>query len=91
MINNDAIFCSWMSLKMAKGVAQVDQDCCGPTGYRGRHAALEAVSKGVEWLESNVIPGVAETNPGVAMWTPTTRKQHIRETSRYQTDVTDEE
>jgi len=25
------------------------------------------------------------------MWTPTTRKQHIRETSRYQTDVTDEE
>ena len=25
------------------------------------------------------------------MWTPATRKQHIRETSRYQTDVTDEE
>ena len=25
------------------------------------------------------------------MWTPTTRKQHIRKTSRYQTDVTDEE
>ena len=25
------------------------------------------------------------------MWTPTTGKQHIRETSRYQTDVTDEE
>jgi len=25
------------------------------------------------------------------MWTPTTRKQYIRETSRYQTDVTDEE
>ena len=25
------------------------------------------------------------------MWTPTTRNQHIRETSRYQTDVTDEE
>ena len=25
------------------------------------------------------------------MWTPSTRKQHIRETSRYQTDVTDEE
>ena len=25
------------------------------------------------------------------MWTPTTRKQHIRETNRYQTDVTDEE
>ena len=25
------------------------------------------------------------------MWTPTTRKQHIRATSRYQTDVTDEE
>jgi hypothetical protein len=25
------------------------------------------------------------------MWTPTTRKQHIRQTSRYQTDVTDEE
>ena len=25
------------------------------------------------------------------MWTPTTRKQHIGETGRYQTDVTDEE
>jgi transposase len=25
------------------------------------------------------------------MWTPTTRKQHIRKTSRYQTDVTDQE
>jgi transposase len=25
------------------------------------------------------------------MWTPTTRLQHIRETSRYQTDLTDEE
>jgi len=50
-----------------------------------RSCHLEAVSKGVEWLESNVIPGVAETN------TPTTRKQHIRKTSRYQTDVTDEE
>ena len=25
------------------------------------------------------------------MWTPTTRKQHIRTTSRYQTDVTDKE
>ena len=25
------------------------------------------------------------------MWTPTTRKQHIRKTSRYQTDLTDEE
>ncbi len=25
------------------------------------------------------------------MWTPATRKQHIRETNRYQTDVTDEE
>jgi transposase len=25
------------------------------------------------------------------MWTPTTRKQHIRKTNRYQTDVTDEE
>jgi transposase len=25
------------------------------------------------------------------MWTPTTRKQHIRKTDRYQTDVTDEE
>ena len=25
------------------------------------------------------------------MWTPTTRKQHIRKTSRYQTDVTDDE
>ena len=25
------------------------------------------------------------------MWTPTTRQQHIRETNRYQTDMTDEE
>jgi transposase len=25
------------------------------------------------------------------MWTPTTRKQHIHKTKRYQTDVTDEE
>src|ERR1035437_3462498 len=25
------------------------------------------------------------------MWTPTTRMQHIRETNRYQTDVTDKE
>jgi len=25
------------------------------------------------------------------MWTPTTRKQHIRKTNRYQTDLTDEE
>ncbi len=25
------------------------------------------------------------------MWTPTTRKQHIRNTNRYQTDMTDEE
>src|SRR5450759_5203249 len=25
------------------------------------------------------------------MWTPTTRKQHIRKTNRYQTDVTDKE
>src|SRR5450759_554810 len=33
----------------------------------------------------------ADTNPGVAMWTPTTRKQHSRKTSRYPTDVTDEE
>lgn len=34
---------------------------------------------------------ITDTNPGVAMWTPTTRKQHIRETDRYQTDVTDKE
>ena len=37
-----------------------------------------------------MIPGGSD-NPGVAMSTPTTRKQHIRETNRYQTDVTDEE
>ena len=43
-------------------------------------------------VEVRVIPqGVAETNPGVAMWTPTTRQQHIRATNRYQTDLTDEE
>src|ERR1019366_8540477 len=30
-------------------------------------------------------------HPGVAMWTPTTRKQHIRKTNRYQTDVPDKE
>jgi transposase len=39
----------------------------------------------------DVIPGGSDTNPGVAMWTPTTRKQHIRNTNRYQTDMTDEE
>ena len=38
-----------------------------------------------------MIPGGCGPNPGVAMWTPATRKQHIRETNRYQTDVTDEE
>ena len=38
-----------------------------------------------------MIPGGSDTNPGVAMWTPTTRKQHSRKTNRYQTDVTDKE
>src|ERR1039458_7970005 len=37
------------------------------------------------------MPGGCETNPGVAIWTPTTRKQHNRETVRYQTHVADEE
>ena len=39
----------------------------------------------------DVIPGGSDTNSGVAMWTPTTRKQHIRNTNRYQTEMTDEE
>ena len=39
----------------------------------------------------DVIPGGSDTNPGVAMWTPTTRKKHNRKANRYQTDVTDEE
>src|SRR6202162_714609 len=38
-----------------------------------------------------MIPGVADTPPGVAMWPPTPREQHSRTTNRYQTDLTDEE
>jgi hypothetical protein len=37
-----------------------------------------------------MIPVGSDTNPGVSMWTPTTRKQHSRKTCRYQTDMTDE-
>jgi hypothetical protein len=31
-----------------------------------------------------VNPRVAEINSGIDMWTPTTRKQHIRKATRYQ-------
>ena len=34
---------------------------------------------------------VLDTNAGVCHVDPSTRKQHIRETNGYQTDVTDEE
>ena len=40
--------------------------------------------------EVRVIPGGCETNPGVAILSPISGKQHIRETNHYQTDVTDE-
>ncbi len=53
---------------------------------------------GAERLEAARLAGVpqkwhrfAETNPGFAMWTATTREQHRRKTSRYQSDLTDEE
>ena len=35
--------------------------------------------------------GVSPTNLGFAMWTPTTRQQHSRPVTRYQTDLTDAE
>ena len=38
-----------------------------------------------------VIPRVSRTNLGFAMWTPTTRQQHSRPVTRYQTDLTDAE
>src|SRR6201982_931441 len=38
-----------------------------------------------------VIPGGSRTNPGFAMWTPTTRQQYSRPLTRYQTDLTDAE
>jgi transposase len=38
-----------------------------------------------------MIPGAANANPGIAMWTAATRKNYSRKTSRYQSDVTDEE
>jgi transposase len=38
-----------------------------------------------------VIPRLSRTNLGFAMWTPTTRQQHSRIVTRYQTDLTDAE
>jgi len=38
-----------------------------------------------------VIPGGSHTNLGFAMRTPTTRQQHSRTVTRYQTDLTDAE
>jgi putative transposase len=38
-----------------------------------------------------MIPGAANANPGIAMWTAATRKNYSRKTARYQSDVTDEE
>ncbi len=38
-----------------------------------------------------MIPGVAETALGIRMWTAATRKHYSRRTTRYQSDVTDEE
>jgi len=35
--------------------------------------------------------GVVDTNPGIAMWTPTARNQHNRKTPRYQSDLTGDE
>jgi hypothetical protein len=42
-------------------------------------------------VEIDVIPGAANANPGIAMWTASTRKNYSRKTVRYQSDVTDEE
>ena len=42
-------------------------------------------------VEIDVIPGAANANPGIAMWTAATRKNYSRKTVRYQSDVTDEE
>ena len=52
--------------------------------------ALEAVSKVVEWSKPHDSRGLLN-QPGVVMWTPTTREHHIRQTGRYQTDMSDEE
>ena len=38
-----------------------------------------------------VIPRLSRTNLGFAMWTPTTRQQHSRSVTRYQTVLTDAE
>jgi hypothetical protein len=42
-------------------------------------------------VEVDVIPGAANTNPGIAMGTAATRKNYSGKTVRYQSDVTDEE
>ena len=47
--------------------------------------------KMVEPCRSAVIPRGSPTNLGFAMWTPTTRQQHNRPVTRYQTDLTDAE
>ena len=48
-------------------------------------------SKKVESLAPTVIPKGFLNQLGFAMWTPTTRQQHSRIVTRYQTDLTDEE
>jgi transposase len=47
--------------------------------------------KMVESWRPAVIPRGFSTNLGFAMWTPTTRQQHSRPVTRYQTDLTDAE
>ena len=47
--------------------------------------------KRVGLLAPTVIPKGFLNQRGVAMWTPTTREQHSRTVTRYQTDVTDAE
>jgi transposase len=42
-------------------------------------------------VQIDMIPGAANANPGIAMWTQATRKNYSRKTVRYQSDVTDEE
>jgi transposase len=49
------------------------------------------ILKRVESSAPAVIPRVSGTNIGFAMWTPTTRQQHSRIVTRYQTDLTDAE
>ena len=47
--------------------------------------------KKVEFMAPTVIPRGFPNQLGFAMWTPTTRQQHSRPITRYQTDLTDAE